>query len=100
MSAFYPGKKYSKLLTVSDSPLELIRNFVNDSLNVLNAAGYLRIIPTYWEKTGFPIIDSTDLLGTLYSTGMFRPNGEIKRPNRNPKANKFGKLVLQYLDLF
>lgn len=99
-SSFFAGKEYSDLLTVSDSPAELMRKLVNDSLNILYAAGYLRIIQTYWEKAGFPINDRPDILGTLYSTGMFHPNGEIRKSNKNPQPNEFGKLVLRYLNLF
>jgi hypothetical protein len=99
-SKFFPGKEYSNLLTVSDAAAELMRKLVNDSLNILYAAGYLRIIQAYWEKAGFQINGRPDILGTLYSTGMFRPNGEIRRPNGNPKANEFGKLVIRYLNLF
>ena len=99
-SKFFPGREYSNLLGISDSPIELIQKLVNDSLNILYAAGYLRIIQTYWEKAGFQINNRPDILGTLYSAGIFRHNGEIRKPNKNPQPNEFGRLVLKYLDLF
>ena len=99
-SKFFPGKEYSNLLSISDSPVELIQKLVNDSLNILYAAGYLRIIQTYWEKAGFQINDRPDILGTLYSAGIFHRNGEIRKPNKNPQPNEFGRLVLKYLELF
>jgi hypothetical protein len=99
-SAFFPGGEYSDLLSVSHSPAELMRKLVNDSLNILYAAGYLRIIQTYWEKAEFRINDRPDILGTLYSTGMFQPSGEIRKPNKNPESNEFGNLVLRYLNFF
>lgn len=99
-SKFFPRKEYSDLLNTSKSPVELMEKLTNDSLNILYAAGYLQIIQTYWEQAGFPINDRPDILGTLYSTGIFHPTGKIRKPNENPKPNKFGKLVFQYLNLF
>ena len=99
-SAFFPGKAYSNVMAVSKSPAELMDKLNNDTLNIRYAAGYLRIMQTFWEKAGFPIDDRPDVLGTLYSTGMFHPTGELRKPNENPKSNRFGKLVLKYLELF
>ncbi|MBU1680059.1 MAG: hypothetical protein KKD86_14630, partial [Bacteroidetes bacterium] len=65
----------------------------NDSLNIMYASAYLRIITSLWEKAGFPIDDRADILGTLYSTGLFKRDGKERKPNGSPKANKFGKEV-------
>lgn len=65
----------------------------NDSLNIMYASAYLRIIMSLWEKAGFPIDDRADILGTLYSTGLFKRDGKERKPNGSPKANKFGKEV-------
>jgi hypothetical protein len=100
LSSFYPGKAYNNALQLSKSPEDLIQKLTNDSLNIHYAAAYLRIMQSYWEKAGFSINDCPDILGTLYSTGLFHRDGSIRNPNKNPKSNRFGKLVLQYLDSF
>ncbi|MEA3432582.1 MAG: hypothetical protein U9R01_07950 [candidate division WOR-3 bacterium] len=99
-SKFYPGEKYRNILKVSESPEELIYKLKNDTLNIYYASAYLRIIQSYWEKAGFPIDNRPDILGTLYSTGLFYRDRRIRKPNKDPKSNEFGKLVLQYLNSF
>lgn len=99
-SKFYPGSKYFGLLKVSKSPLEIIHILQNDSLNILYAAAYIRIIQSLWEKNGFSINKRPDIIGTLYSAGLFQVNGKLREPNNKPTANKFGELVLKYLKLF
>jgi hypothetical protein len=94
-SAFYPGKTYSNLFKISKSAQEIITNLQNDSLNIHYAAAYLRIIVSFWEKSFCPIADRPDILGTLYSTGLFLPSGAIRKPNKKPISNSFGKLVLK-----
>ena len=53
-----------------------------------------------WEKSGYPIENRPEILGTLYSTGLFYRNGKERKPNSNPTANKFGNLVKQNLSKF
>ena len=90
-SSFYPGEKYYKKLKLSNSPQEIISKLNNDSLNILYAAAYIRIIQSLWEKSGFPINNRIDILATLYSTGIFQSDGNLRKPHKNPKANRFGK---------
>jgi len=90
-SEFYPGKQYQNILPVSKSPREIITKLQIDSLNICYAAAYLKIIQNYWQKAGFSIKNRPDILGTLYSTGLFNRKGKIRRPNANPQANAFGK---------
>lgn len=99
-NSFYAGIKYCDLLNVSKNPNEIIHKLLNDSLNIHYAAAYLRIILSYWERAGHNISNRPDILGTLYSTGLFLPSGEVRKPNDNPKENFFGKLVLKYLEKF
>ncbi|MBU2445519.1 MAG: hypothetical protein KJ666_08110 [Bacteroidetes bacterium] len=99
-SVHFPGKKYESILSVSKSKRELIMKLTNDSLNVLYASAYLRIMISRWEKEGFSIDDRPDIIGTLYSTGLFKSNGEERIPNRHPNPNDFGKGVLKALSLF
>lgn len=40
-SEFYPGKKYEKTLSVSQSPEDMIEKLNNDTINLLYAAAYL-----------------------------------------------------------
>jgi hypothetical protein len=96
-SPFYPGKPYENFLPVSNSPKELILKRTNDSLNILYAAAYLRLMQSRWEKAGFPLDQRPDILGTLYSAGLFNNDGTERKPNANPKPNAFGKQVEEAL---
>ncbi|MCD6375799.1 MAG: hypothetical protein J7L94_09755, partial [Caldisericaceae bacterium] len=96
-SDFYPGYKYSGILNVSKSPNILIKKLYNDSLNILFAAAYVRIIISFWEKAGFSITNKPEIIGTLYSTGLFLPSGKIRKPNSTPMPNYFGKSVIKNL---
>lgn len=98
-SQFYPGKPYEKFLPVSNSPHELIAKLTNDSLNILYAAAYLRLMQSRWEKAGFSLDQRPDILGTLYSAGLFNNDGTERKPNANPKPNEFGKKVEEALKL-
>jgi hypothetical protein len=69
-------------------------------LNILYAAGYLRIMESRWEKTGYQLKYKPGILGTLYSTGLFYNNGEERKPRQNPKPNAFGKKVREAIKLF
>jgi hypothetical protein len=97
-SMFYPGEAYQHILPASKSPKELIAKLSNDSLNIHYAAAYLCIIQSYWQRAGFPIADRPDILGTLYSTGLYRRNGELRLPHAHPKPNFFGEEVLKVLE--
>lgn len=99
-SIFYPGENYNHILDVSKSSREIIDKLQNDSLNIMYAAAYLRIMISRWEKEDYPIDQKSDILGTLYSTGLFYRNGEERKPNSNPKANHFGKMVLDSIIRF
>ena len=99
-SEFYPGKSYQNILPISKSFREIIKKLQNDSLNIHYAAAYIRIIQTYWQKAGFPIAERPDIIGTLYSTGLYNSKGEIRKPNNNPKANTFGKRALEAFGFF
>ena len=99
-SIHYPGKDYYKLLNVSDTPQEIITKLQNDSINILYATAYLCIMQQRWSKANFPIDDRADILGTLYSTGLFYRNGNERKPNNNPKANRFGEMVLESIHFF
>lgn len=99
-SLHFPGKEYLGLLSVSKTPREIINKLQNDSLNINYAAAYLCIMQQRWAKSKFPINNKADILGTLYSTGLFYRNGEERKPNKNPKANKFGKMVLNSMKHF
>ncbi|MBU0560654.1 MAG: hypothetical protein KJ799_18780 [Bacteroidetes bacterium] len=98
-SIYYPNDKYKGKLSLSKSSKEIIEKLNNDSLNIMYATAYLRIIINRWEKENYPIDNRADILGTLYSTGLFKRNGKERLPNRNPKANGFGKKVKESIKL-
>ena len=97
---YWLGKQYTNILSVSQSPKELITKLQDDSLNILYAAAYIRIIQNRWNKSGNSIDDRADILGTLYSTGLFYPDGTERLPRTNPEANMFGRKVKEALHLF
>jgi phosphoglycerol transferase MdoB-like AlkP superfamily enzyme len=85
---------------VSKSPSELLSKLSKDSLNIIYAAAYIRIIQSRWKKEGFSINEKPEIIGTLYSTGLFYNNGEERIPGKNPKSNFFGDKVKKAAILF
>ncbi len=94
-SRFFPGRKYKNILSESKSKEEIIKKLVNDSLNILYAAAYLRIIISRWEAEKFSIEEKPEIQATLYSTGIFKTDGSERKPNKNPQVNRFGLKVLE-----
>jgi hypothetical protein len=99
-SLYFPGNAYANILLVSQSPDELIAKLKNDSLNIIFAAAYMKIILSRWKKAGHAIDKSPDIIGTLYSAGLFYPDGSERIPRTNPRANKFGIKVKEALQRF
>jgi len=97
-SVFFPGGNYA-LFEISASPDRLIEKLQKDSLNILYAAAYIRIIQSYWEKMSFPLNDRPEIVGTLYSIGLFKEDGMPRAPHQSPKANLFGKKVKDNLKI-
>ena len=100
LSKLYPGVKYRNILSISSTKDELLKKLNNDSINILYAAAYLRIIQTRWKKAGYPIDERPDIVGTLYNTGLFYKDGNERKPRWNPNSNDFGQLVKNNLYLF
>jgi hypothetical protein len=98
-SIFFPEKKYKELLEISSSSEEIVKKLSIDSINILYAAAYLRIILSRWEQENFSLKDKPEILGTLYSTGLFYNDGTERKPNGNPKTNSFGKKVVKALNI-
>jgi hypothetical protein len=99
-SDFYPDKKYIGILEVSKKPSELIDKLLNDSTNILYAAAYLKIIMTRWGKDQVFLDDRPDILGTIYSLGLFGKDGSERKPHLDPQPNAFGKKVIESLSIF
>lgn len=97
---FYCGAKYSAILELSKTPFQIIEKLDVDSLNILYAAAYLKIIQSYWNKKGYSIDNKPDIIGSLYQLGLFQLNGKVREPHFNPKANEFGEKVKKALTLF
>ena len=98
-SNYFPGIKTSGQLLVSQSPDEIIYKLNNDSLNILYAAAYIKIIEEYWAKSGFKLQEKQAVVATLYSTGLFKRDGTERKPNDNPKINWFGKNYISVVEL-
>jgi len=99
-SQYYPGNIYKGFFPVSNSPHEIITKLVSDSLNILYAAAYIRIIQSRWEIAGYPIKNRPDIIGTLYSTGLFYPDGRERTPGKYPISNVFREKELHSLIYF
>ncbi len=94
-SVYYPCNNYQRIISISTSKNEIIKKLDNDTINILYAAAYLRIIISRWMKENILISDRPDILGTLYSTGLFYSDGSERCPNNKPKSNDFGKRVIE-----
>jgi len=99
-SKFYCGKKYERILEVSISPFKLIEKLKSDSLNILYAAGYLRLIQTFWSESGYSIDDKPEIIGSLYQLGLFHSDGNVRKPHFYPRSNEFGEKVKDSVTLF
>jgi hypothetical protein len=95
-SEFYPGKGYEGILSVSQSPQEIIESLEDDKTNLLYASAYMRIIQSYWESKSFSIDDRVDIIATIFSYGIFsRSTGKPLKPNADPKPNWFGEQAFE-----
>ena len=99
-SKFYCGRKYENILEVSKTPYLLIEKLKNDSLNILYAAAYLRVIQSFWSINGYSIDKKAEIIGSLYQLGLFYPNGKVREPHFYPKENEFGAKVRESSVLF
>lgn len=99
-SSFYLGSKYENILVLHQNPYNLINDLQIDSINILYAAAYLKIIQNYWQNAGYSIDDKPEIIGSLYQLGLFHKNGAPREPHFNPKANDFGKETLDSIYLF
>lgn len=99
-SKFYCGKKYENILELSRSPFKLIEKLKVDSLNILYAAAYLRLIQTFWSESGYSIDDKPEIIGSLYQLGLFHSEGKVREPHFYPRSNEFGEKVKDSVTLF
>ncbi|WP_069470892.1 hypothetical protein [Candidatus Marithrix sp. Canyon 246] len=99
-SVFYLGQVHKNTMTISQTVAELIDKLMTPKLNILYAAAYLKMMQTRWKNVGFPINNRPDILGTLYSAGLYNNDGTERFPNKHPQANAFGKKVHDAVVLF
>ena len=99
-SKFYCGNKYESILELSRSPFKLIEKLKDDSLNILYAAGYLRLIQTFWSESGYSIDNKPEIIGSLYQLGLFHSDGKVRKPHFYPRSNEFGAKVKDSVSLF
>lgn len=99
-SKFYCGKEYENVLDLSKSPFILIEKLKTDSLNILYAAAYLRLIQSFWSNKGYSIDSMPEIIGSLYQLGLFYPNGKVREPHFYPRQNEFGEKVKDSVSLF
>lgn len=99
-SIFYCGVKYNNILKLSKSADEIINKLAIDSLNILYAAAYIKIMAHRWKTDGYPIHNKPEILGTLYSTGLFYSDGKERKPHSTPQPNKFGLEVKKSVKFF
>lgn len=94
LSMFYPGRPYYGMVNKSKSISELVEKLNNNKLNIIFASAYLRIMISRWNNAGISLDDQPEILGTLYSTGLFYSSGQERKPHPFPKANNFGLDVM------
>jgi hypothetical protein len=100
-SEFYPSMKYEGILSVSQSPKEIIDKLEDNRTNLLYASAYMRIIQSYWERRGHSIDDRVGIIATIFSYGIFsRATGEPLKPNADPQPNWFGEQTLDIYKMF
>lgn len=85
---------YNKYFSLSQNKIQIIEKLKIDSINIVYAAAYIRLIQDLWKAFGFPIQNKPVILGTLYSIGLYNPNGTLRQPHFAPIANEFGLVVL------
>ncbi|MFH0733696.1 MAG: hypothetical protein V1773_03870 [bacterium] len=100
-TAYFIEKNLQKqYLPLSKTFEQLLTKLKNDSLNILYAAGYIKLMINRWEKDNCSIKEKPEILGTLYSTGLYYRDGRERVPNTNPKSNRFGSLVKEALGVW
>ena len=98
-SILFPGKEFYAKMKKSNSTQKLVEKLNNDTVNINYAAAYIRTMMSRWEKTGFSINDKPEILGTLYSTGLFYSSGRERLPHAYAVPNDFGIKVLQAIEI-
>ncbi len=100
-TAYFIEKNLQKqYLPLSKTFEQLLTKLQNDSLNILYAAGYVKLMINRWEKENCSIKEKPEILGTLYSAGLYYRDGKERTPNTNPKPNQFGSLVKEAVGIW
>ncbi len=87
IAAFFPESIYlDKLIKRLDDP----------GMNIMYAVAYLAMFQSRWQRDGVDISSRPDILGTLYSLGAFKTNGEERIPHPDPVPNRFGSTALEF----
>lgn len=92
--------KYGSHIKLSKTKKDLIEKLYIDSINITYAAAYVKLIEDYWSKKKFPIRNKPEIIGTLYSIGLFNKYGIFRAPHFFPKPNLFGEKVLESIHNF
>jgi len=89
IAAFFPESVYLD---------ELIERLEDTSRNIIYAVAYLAMFKNRWLRAGVDIGCRPDILGTLYSLGAYKTNGEERLPHPDPVPNTFGAVVQEFYD--
>ena len=91
-SMYFLGQSFSKVFP-SESKQDMINRLGDPKWNTMYVAANIAIILKRWAEAGFAIANRSDIVGTLYSTGIQEGGFEKKKPHGNPIPNQFGRLV-------
>lgn len=95
-SMYFLGDSLGRVFPLSESRQETVDRLADPGWNAWYVAANLAMILKRWSEAGFPLLDKTDVLATLYSTGVVRDGVEKKKPHSRPIPNQFGRIASQF----
>ena len=95
---YFLNDSSSRVFPTQGSRDDMIKRLSEPKWNTLYVAATIAVIIKRWSVAGFPIDHRPDIIGTLYSTGVWEDEQEKKKPHANPIPNGFGRIVGQFLD--
>jgi hypothetical protein len=102
-SPSYLGENARTLLPLSDGREDLVKRLSVDSANLLYAAAYLAVMEKLWGETLLAAWFQNcrvGIIATLYSLGIVRADGEIRKPHDGAQMSEFGRKAQVFFDSF
>ncbi|MGB2869112.1 MAG: hypothetical protein WBD36_11720 [Bacteroidota bacterium] len=102
-SPFYLGDSLEQLIPAATSESERIERLNEPWWNIHYAAAYTAMIEKLWGeflRKEMLASNRTGIIATLYSVGICRPDGSVRKPHSDPRPNQFGKAAQEFFDSF